>query len=104
MSSDIDNKRWGGHDGQDCTVPEHHLPDGQWFNPVKVDIYQLSNIFVDLIEDYNGLDSLLGLAKLMTCQDPDARISLQEAMRWIKQMDPATLAQRVWKKTCPDDV
>ncbi|KAG6843711.1 hypothetical protein H0H87_001399 [Tephrocybe sp. NHM501043] len=104
MSSDIDNERWGGHYGQDHTVPEHHLPEGQWFNPVKVDIYQLGNVFVELIEDYDGLDILLGLAKLMTCQDPDARISLQEAMRWIERMDPATLSQRVWKKTCPDDV
>ncbi|KAG6855398.1 hypothetical protein H0H87_003598, partial [Tephrocybe sp. NHM501043] len=93
MSSDIDNERWGGHYGQDHTVPEHHLPEGQWFNPVKVDIYQLGNVFVELIEDYDGLDILLGLAKLMTCQDPDARISLQDAMQWIKTIGVATLSQ-----------
>ncbi|KAJ6498044.1 hypothetical protein C8R47DRAFT_1112658 [Mycena vitilis] len=65
--------------GQDKTVPE--FSDTVSYNPFKVDIYQLGNVFMDLLKKYPAMHAHFGsLATSMTRRDPDERPSASQAL------------------------
>ncbi|KAG6823321.1 hypothetical protein H0H92_010606 [Tricholoma furcatifolium] len=88
--------------GQDATVPE--LLVDQPFNPFKVDVYQLGNVFIETIEKYEGLEPLLPLARAMTSHNPEDRPSPSQALQMLGPFTHEKCEARVWRKTCtPED-
>ncbi|KAF8173078.1 kinase-like domain-containing protein [Pholiota molesta] len=86
--------------GRDKTVPEMS-PTNQ-YDPFKVDIYQLGRVFLDMIEEYDGLSVFLSLAKRMTSQNPNDRPNAAEATKLcqdlISKLSSRKLSHRIWKK------
>ncbi|KAF5384209.1 hypothetical protein D9615_003101 [Tricholomella constricta] len=91
-----------GQHGQDRSVPEHKR-EGT-YDPFKVDIYQLGNVVMRLIEIYEGLEPLLGIATALTRKNPDERLPLREAIDQLGRIPKRVLKRRVWQRTCPPDV
>ncbi|KAH0583283.1 hypothetical protein H2248_011158 [Termitomyces sp. 'cryptogamus'] len=85
--------------GQDKTVPEFQSPNP--YNPFLMEIYQLGNVLMNLIKDYDGLESLLELATAMTRHNPNDRISLRNALDQINRIPKKSLNSRVWRKETP---
>ncbi|KAF5384307.1 hypothetical protein D9615_003093 [Tricholomella constricta] len=85
--------------GQDRSVPEHKHEEPH--DPFKVDIYQLGRVIFKMIQEYDGLEPLLGIATAMTRQDPEHRISLRDALDQLDRIPKKKLKRRVWKRTCP---
>ncbi|KAG6901969.1 hypothetical protein C0995_006068 [Termitomyces sp. Mi166 len=89
---------WGGHYGQDPSVPEFQIPNLR-FDPFKVDIYQLGNVLMRMTKDYDGVGLLKKLGKMMTRKNPDRRIGLQSALEWLDRVPEETLNQPIWLKS-----
>jgi len=68
-----------GANGQDKSVPElHHTTP---YDPFKVDIYTLGNLFKEeFIDKYRGFSFLIPLVERMTLKEPSERPSAAEAM------------------------
>ncbi|KAJ7031518.1 kinase-like domain-containing protein [Mycena alexandri] len=74
-----ENTRVVGVFGQDKTVPE--LSKTIPYNPFKVDIYQLGNVFNALVKKYPGMAPHFGpLATSMTQRSPDERPTSSQAL------------------------
>ncbi|KAG6824745.1 hypothetical protein H0H92_005939 [Tricholoma furcatifolium] len=84
--------------GQDRTVPE--LLVDKPYNPFKLDIFQLGNVFMEVIDTYDGLESLLPLARAMTNSNPEDRPSPSRALEMLGSFTTEVLESRVWRKRC----
>ncbi|KAG6810946.1 hypothetical protein H0H92_009687 [Tricholoma furcatifolium] len=101
--------------GQDRTVPE--LLVDKPYNPFKLDIFQLGNVFMEVIDvrvtsvvvhtviilpfkKYDGLESLLPLARAMTNSNPEDRPSPSCALEMLGSFNTEDLESRVWQKSC----
>ncbi|KAJ7785633.1 hypothetical protein B0H16DRAFT_1295172, partial [Mycena metata] len=87
-----------GKFGQDKTVPE--LSATVPYNPFKVDIYQLGNIFSDLNKKYPTLEDHFGaLAAWMTRLNPDERPTAAQALSTFEaiysSLSPADIAEKL---------
>ncbi|KAG6836181.1 hypothetical protein H0H93_010586 [Arthromyces matolae] len=89
--------------GQDETVPE--FTANKPYNPFKLDVYQLGNVFLGIIKKFDGLEVLLPIAEAMTRVNPDDRPTASEAFRMLHdlQIDPDVMAQSIWPKALPLD-
>ncbi|KDR70091.1 hypothetical protein GALMADRAFT_76876 [Galerina marginata CBS 339.88] len=86
--------------GQDMSVPElsREVP----YDPFMVDVYQLGNVFMRCIKDYQGFDSFQELAESMTRKDPKERPTASEAVHLCKKIiamveTSGKMKQRAWK-------
>ncbi|KAJ7480034.1 hypothetical protein B0H11DRAFT_2422641 [Mycena galericulata] len=85
--------------GQDRTVPE--LSATIPYNPFKVDIYQLGNVFAKLITKYPAMaEHFESLASSMTRLNPDDRPTASEALADFEaicsSMSPAEMTERLY--------
>ncbi|RDB27847.1 hypothetical protein Hypma_002134 [Hypsizygus marmoreus] len=92
----LKNVRVTGFCGQDRSVPERSLTVP--YDPFKTDVYQLGNVLLRLIQEYEGLDSLFALGNAMTSKNPNDRPSPTEALKMIDLLDRKTLRRRVWRQ------
>ncbi|KAG6899595.1 hypothetical protein C0993_008827 [Termitomyces sp. T159_Od127] len=83
--------------GQDKSVPEFKRPGP--YNPFKADIYQLGNVILRLVNEYNpeGLEPFLNLGKAMSNTNPSDRPSVPEILAYLDQMDDRTFKRRIWR-------
>ncbi|KAJ7037422.1 kinase-like domain-containing protein [Mycena alexandri] len=93
-----------GKFGQDKTVPE--LSATVPYNPFKVDIYQLGNVFSDLNKKYPPLADHFGtFAALMTRPNPEERPTAGQALSTFEaiysSLSPADLAERLYLRSPP---
>ncbi|RDB27810.1 hypothetical protein Hypma_002172 [Hypsizygus marmoreus] len=82
--------------GQDRSVPEASITVP--YDPFKVDVYQLGNVILELVKEYDGLEPFLKLGQAMTRRSPDERPSPSEALKQLKQLSWWELRRRVWKR------
>ncbi|KAF8155174.1 hypothetical protein BJ912DRAFT_1013485 [Pholiota molesta] len=79
------------------------LSDTEWYDPFKVDVYQLGRVILEMIEEYDGLNKFLPLAKHMTSQNPEDRPSAAEAVKQcqklISKLSPRALSRRIWMRS-----
>ncbi|KAG6819244.1 hypothetical protein H0H93_013853 [Arthromyces matolae] len=89
--------------GQDETVPEFRA--NKPYNPFKLDVYQLGNVFLGIIKKFDGLEVLLPIAEAMTRMNPDDRPTALEALRMLHdlQIKSDALVQSIWPKDVPLD-
>ncbi|RDB18694.1 hypothetical protein Hypma_014745 [Hypsizygus marmoreus] len=90
----------GGIFGQDRTVPEMSITVP--YDPFKADVYQLGNVFLKAISEYEGLEGFSALATTMICNDPQERPTASETLTMfeglISSLQPDDLKRRVWPK------
>ncbi|KAF8193343.1 kinase-like domain-containing protein [Pholiota molesta] len=86
--------------GRDTTAPE--MSPTNRYDPFKVDIYQLGRVFLQMIDEYDGLSLFLPLAKRMTSHNPKDRPTAAEAAKLcedlISKLGSRKLSRRIWKK------
>ncbi|RDB18621.1 hypothetical protein Hypma_014748 [Hypsizygus marmoreus] len=92
--------------GQDRTVPEMSITVP--YDPFKADVYQLGNVFLEIILKYEGLEGFLELATAMTSKNPRDRPTAAEALaifeRVVSPLKLEDLERRVWpKKLRPEE-
>ncbi|RDB20053.1 hypothetical protein Hypma_013004 [Hypsizygus marmoreus] len=84
--------------GQDKSVPEMSLTVP--YNPFKVDVYQLGNVFLGIVDKYDDLEQFRPLCLAMTEQDPALRPSaaaaLQQFEAVVRSLTTADLERRIW--------
>ncbi|KAJ7171589.1 hypothetical protein C8R43DRAFT_1231145 [Mycena crocata] len=84
--------------GQDKTVPE--LSDGIPYNPFEVDVYQLGNVFQELINKYPAMAGhFQALAKRMT-STADERPTVREALVHFESICALVPLSELTEKLC----
>ncbi|KAF9475438.1 hypothetical protein BDN70DRAFT_883694 [Pholiota conissans] len=90
-----------GEWGRDRTVPE--MSNTEWYDPFKVDVYQLGNVFMQMIETYDGLKVFRKLAMQMTSKNPKDRPTAAEAVRLfekvVSKLSHRAQSRRIWRDT-----
>ncbi|KAG6815684.1 hypothetical protein H0H87_012241 [Tephrocybe sp. NHM501043] len=87
--------------GQDQTVRE--LLAEEPYNPFKLDVYQLSNVVLNMIKTYHSLEALTPLAQVMTSVLPQDRPLPSQALDIHRSLDQASFEDRVWPKIIPPE-
>ncbi|RDB18666.1 hypothetical protein Hypma_014747 [Hypsizygus marmoreus] len=92
--------------GQDRTVPE--MSTTVPYDPFMADVYQLGNVFMEIISKYEGLEGFLELATVMTSKNPQDRPTAAEALLMfeciVSPLKLEDLERRVWpKKLWPEE-
>ncbi|RDB27936.1 hypothetical protein Hypma_002163 [Hypsizygus marmoreus] len=82
--------------GQD-DVPEHSLETP--YDPFKSDVYQLGNVILKVLSDYEGMELFVQLGRAMTNKKPDERPSPSEALKLLASLDKGTLRRRIWRRS-----
>ncbi|KAJ7139336.1 hypothetical protein C8R44DRAFT_847388 [Mycena epipterygia] len=54
-------------------LEDMEFSDTECFNPFKVDVFQLGNVFMNLVNTYEGLETFRELPQKMTAIDPEAK-------------------------------
>ncbi|PPQ81709.1 hypothetical protein CVT25_013439 [Psilocybe cyanescens] len=70
------------------------------YDPFKLDVYQLGDVVRRFTEEYEGLDFLETLSKVMTHHDPDMRPTAAGALQLFRHLvssfGPTDLSQEIW--------
>ncbi|KAF9559496.1 hypothetical protein CPC08DRAFT_637755 [Agrocybe pediades] len=87
--------------GQDKTVPE--MSETVPYNPFKLDVYQLGNVFKKFTDIYEGTEVFRQLADAMTRKDPNDRPTASEAVllgkEIISQIERSgEMSKRIWPR------
>ncbi|KAG6848292.1 hypothetical protein H0H93_001465 [Arthromyces matolae] len=82
--------------GQDQSYPERSatIP----YDPFKTDIYQLGNVILGMVKEYDGLEFFSKIGEAMTRKIPEDRASIPELLTMIDTLKPRKLKRRVWSK------
>ncbi|KAG6808707.1 hypothetical protein H0H93_016588 [Arthromyces matolae] len=85
--------------GQDKTYPERSntVP----YDPFKADLYQMGNVILKMVQEYDGLEYFAKIGEAMTRTNPEDRASLSEALAMVDSIKPRKLKRRVWRKINP---
>lgn len=91
-----------GEDGQDQSVPE--LSATKPYDPFKVDIYTLGNVFkTELVLKYRGLSFLTPLIDRMTSMVPTDRPSATEALALLQNCQKRVFSISLYRRLTPID-
>ncbi|KAG6846745.1 hypothetical protein H0H93_012124 [Arthromyces matolae] len=87
--------------GQDQSYPE--LSATIPYDPFKTDIYQLGNVILRMVDEYDGMEEFSTIGEAMTRTNPEDRVSLPEALLMVDSLKfkPRKLKRRVWTKDTP---
>ncbi|PPQ81782.1 hypothetical protein CVT25_013669 [Psilocybe cyanescens] len=70
------------------------------YDPFKLDVYQLGDVVRRFTEEYEGLDFLETLSKVMTDHDPEMRPTAAGALQLFRHLvssfGPTDLSQEIW--------